>query len=745
MKKYMFAFFTCLLVGLSGIAQLGSISGKVTANESALPFVKLVIKTLNKGALTDEEGMFKIDNVPVGKHRLTVNVIGFENYEEEITVKAAENTSLSIDLTRQDLQLNEVVVTGTMRETMILNSPVKIEVLNRNFFKSNPVNSVIEALETVNGVQEQVNCGVCGTNDIHINGMEGPYTLVLIDGMPIVSGLSSVYGFNGIPTSLIDRVEIIKGPSSTLYGTEAVGGVVNIITKSPTKSQLINAEVRYSSHNEFKTELSVAPRISKNVLMSLSGDFFFNQQRLDFNNDGFTDIPLNKRISVFNKWQINTKKGQKAFSLAARYLNEDRFGGQLDWTNADRGSTTVYGESILTERFELIGSYILPIKNRNLRIDFSANNHKQDSFYGSTSYNATQNVLFSNLIWEKKLGLKNYFLAGWSNKYLTYTDNTPSKTDENTYVPGIFVQNEFKFSEDFTVLGGARLDHHKRHGLIFSPRVSIKKTVKDYTTFRLNYGTGFRQVFLFTEDHAFVSGARDVVINNELNPEQSHNLSLNLNHTYTVGNGYGNLDVDLFYTHFSNKIIPDFDTDPALIIYDNLKGYGITRGGAIAVNHKFKIPLRVKLGVTFMDVFEKVKNETTGKEEKEEQIFAPKVSGVFSTEYTFKKMNLSVNYNGKVVGPQRLPTFADGFERPEYSNWFTLQNVQLTKSFKNSTLEIFGGIKNIWNYTQMSPLIDPANPFGDNFDTSYAYGPLQVRRFFVGLRYGIDRKKKLNK
>src|SRR5690606_4415439 len=121
------------------------------------------------------------------------------------------------------LQLNEVVVSGSLKEIKISDSPVKIEIIQSSFFKTQNFNSFVDIFQNINGVQEQVNCGVCGTNEIRINGMEGPYTLVLIDGMPIMGGLSSIYGMNGIPTSMIERVEIIKGPSSTLYGSEAVG------------------------------------------------------------------------------------------------------------------------------------------------------------------------------------------------------------------------------------------------------------------------------------------------------------------------------------------------------------------------------------------------------------------------------------------------------------------------------------------------------------------------------------------
>lgn len=739
MKKYFFSLLVLTSHMLFGQTSETDLNGEVWSNGEPLPFARVYIATIDQGVQTNLKGVFHFPSLPSGQYRIRVSAMGFEDKWETIDWPT-KNDSLRIDMSDQDIELNAVVVSGNMRETIISKSPVKIEVLNQGFFKSNPVNSVIEALETVNGVQEQVNCGVCGTNDIHINGMEGPYTLVLIDGMPIVSGLSSVYGFNGIPTSLIDRVEIIKGPSSTLYGTAAVGGVVNIITKTPEKSDVFNIDLRYSSHDELKTEISFAPKINDRIYTSISGDYFRNNYRMDFNEDGFTDIPLNNRLSLFNKWTVLSKDQEKtAFSLGMRFLQEDRFGGQLDWTKADRGSDVVYGESIYTRRWELIGKYVIPTAKRNLRIDFSANRHEQDSYYGDVSYGAEQEILFSNLILENKIGKRHFIISGLTNQWMTYQDNTPSQTDENTYVPGVFIQDEFNWNKDLVLLGGARVDHHKNHGFIFSPRFSLKKTFKTYTTFRANYGTGFRQVFLFTEDHAFVSGARDVLIVSDLNPERSHNVTLNLNHTYTAG-GYGNVDVDLFYTHFSNKIIPDFDTDPNLIVYDNLEGVAISRGISMAVNHKFSIPLRIKLGATYMDVYEETTNPVTGEKERIAQVFAPEFSGVFGVRTEWSKWGISIDYTGKVLGPQRLPSTPAGFDKPSYSDWFTLQNVQFTKTMKKNNVEIFAGVKNIFNYTQDSPLIDPQNPFGDSFDTAFAYGPLQVRRFFFGIRYGIKRK-----
>jgi outer membrane receptor for ferrienterochelin and colicins len=713
-----------------------NIEGVVKSEGRPVAFAKVVLFPLEKGTITDENGKFQFENIETGQYELRVTSVGYAELKMSIDVQK-DFEPIQIEL-EDHLELNKVVVTGTMRETSISKSPVKIQVITQKFFRSSPVFNVVQALETVNGVQEVVSCGVCGTNDIHINGMEGAYTLVLIDGMPIVSGLSSVYGFNGIPTSVVDRVEIVKGPSSTLYGTEAVGGVINIITKKPKDSPIVDIESNFNTHGELITNFAVSPKITDRVFTTFSGDYYFNDMRLDDNNDGFTDITLNNRLSLFNKWQVNDKNDQLAFSLAARYFTEDRYGGVMDWTKDFRGSDSIYGENINTERVEILGSYVFPSKNRNLRLDFSANSHHQDSWYGDVSYRGRQQVFFSNLLWTHKIGKRHHFMTGFTNRYNRYEDNTPSNTDDNDYIPGLFVEDEFDITDKFKILGGARLDYHANHGLIFSPRLSLKKDFGSFTSLRFNYGTGFRQVYLFTEDHAFVTGSRDVVILEDLNPERSHNATLNLNHTYTVL-GYGNLDVDLFYTYFGNKIIPDYEQDPNLIVYENLDGYGTTRGASIAINHSFKFPLRARLGVTYMDVFEMTQDDN-GELVKEDQLFAPDFSGTFGLTYDWKKAGLSLNWIGRVMGPMDLPTFPDEFARPEKSPWFTIQHLQLAKVFKKIDLEVYTGVKNIFNYTQPSPLIDPANPFGDSFDTSYSFGSLQTRRFFLGLRWKLERK-----
>ena len=591
----------------------------------------------------------------------------------------------------------------------------------------------MEVIENVNGVQKQTNCGVCGTNDIHINGMEGPYTLVLIDGMPIMSSLSSVYGFNGIPTSLIKQIEVIKGPSSTLYGTEAVAGVINIITKKPDDVSLIELDAFFNSDHEINLDFAYAPKM-KNMDMLFSGNLYSMTNFIDevgdsIGGDGFTDIPFSNRLSLFNRWSFK-RKSRKALDFSAKYYNEDRYGGVKEWTEVYRGSDSIYGESIYTNRIELTGTYQFPFQE-NIRVDASYNFHHQDSYYGDTKYEAWQEVYFANFLWDKKIRLNHDLLMGYTHRFQTYIDSTFANVNEKKFIPGFFVQDEMKLRNNLSLLAGLRADHHKEHGLIYSPRLNVKWNPVTYTTIRLNGGTGFRIVNLFTEDHAALTGARDVYIVEDLNPEESYNINLNINHVFTLGSSSGTIDFDAFYTHFKNKILPDYETNQNQIIYANLDGVSISRGIAFNVQQNFEIPLSINAGGTFLDIYSIDENGV-----EEEELFAPSFSGVFSMSYQLEKHNVSIDWTGKVYGPMNLPSYDEPFNRAETSPWFTLQHLQLNKMF-NSQLSSYFGVKNIFDYTQDSPLVDPENPFGDNFDTAYAYGPMQGRRFVLGLSYKL--------
>ncbi|WP_264525743.1 TonB-dependent receptor [Flavobacterium sp. N502536] len=750
MKK-LFLILLLFCLQFSFAQETNSVSGIISADGHQVQLANVHLVGTKYRTVTDSLGHYNFEKVPVGNYTLQVSLVGFQTLKKKIDVMKDVAPSYDFELDDTDNQLNEVVVSGTLKAVKRLESAVPVEVYSPVFFKKNPTPSIYEALQNINGVRPQLNCGVCNTGDIHINGLEGPYTLVLIDGMPIVSSLSTVYGLSGIPNSLVERIEIVKGPASSLYGSEAVGGLINIITKNPTNAPVFSADYFTTTYFENNLDLGMKFNAGKKATSLLGVNYFNYDQVIDKDKDNFTDVTLSKRISVFNKWSFH-RNNNRLFTIAARGMYEDRWGGDVRWEKKYRGGDEIYGESIYTKRGELIGSYQLPFEEK-LMLSFSGNVHYQDSRYGTTSYIANQKIGFLQLTWDKKIGA-NDFLAGIATRYSYYNDNTPAtKEAESTWLPGIFVQDEITFSPKSQVLLGARYDYNSIHGSIFTPRFAYRFKANDNTIFRLNAGTGFRVVNLFTEDHAALTGSRDVVLQNDLKPEKSVNVNLNYIQKINFDSGvFIGIETTAFYTRFSNKIISDYETDPNKIIYDNIDGYAISQGISTNVDVNFTNSLKFILGATVLDN----KNVQDGISQR--PFLTERFTGTWSVSYKIEPWNLLLDYTGNVYSPMKLPLLNEYDPRNPNSPWYSIQNIQFSYSgWKN--FELYGGVKNLLNFTpkQNNPflisrtndpfdknvqydsagkvLVTPDNPYGLTFDTTYVYGQNQTIRGFLGLRY----------
>lgn len=760
LRTIMSALLLIVGVALAQAQQPSDIFGSITSSApngaEGVGFATVRLVGTKLGTRTDSAGNFRIAAVPEGAYTLEVKRIGYKTLTRRINVEAAQNLAISLQLQEDKKTTKQLVITGTLRETLISDSPVAVEVFTPNFLKKNPSACLTDALQNVNGLRPQINCGVCGTSDIRLNGLEGAYTMVTIDGMPIVSGLGTVYGLSGIPTSMIERIEVVKGPASTLYGSEALAGIINIITKSPERSSTLALDAFSTSWLEHNFDASAKLQTPLGTGL-LGANYFTMNNRVDNNGDGMMDAVLQERISTFLRWNFPKISGatRGENSLAVRYLYENRLGGQMQWQPEFRGGDSVYGESIYTRRFEAMGAAALPIEGENVQLRASFNHHEQNSYYGTSFYEAKQQIAFAQLTWDKPLsiaGTPHQFLFGAATRYTFYQDNTPATNDVNgiptpqrILLPGVFVQDEFSFAPDHTILASLRYDWSSIHSSILTPRLNYKWKPSETDILRVSGGTGFRVVNLFTEDHAALTGARRVIVREALRPETSYNLNLNYSTTLKSDAATLTLDAAAFYTYFTNKIIPDYDTDPEAIIYENLRGFGESRGVSASIDADVEgLPLDITLGITFMDVANTEDGVRTW------QILSERVSGTFGVSYTLDEIGVKIDYTGAVYGPMRLPIFPND-PRPEFSPLFSIQNIQFTKTFAETPLEIYVGIKNLLNYTPPANSImrafdpfdkfvnDPVNnPNRFTFDPTYSYASFQGIRGFLGVRWRLE-------
>jgi outer membrane receptor for ferrienterochelin and colicins len=706
------------------LAGQSAVSGRVVHEGAPIVGARVRVGDLPP-VVVGRDGTFRIRRA-VGAHEVRVTAIGYAPRRIAIVLPA---DSLLGDVALEPIAapVSDLVVTGTLAEVRLADSPVKVELISRAALQRNLTTNLMESVRTLPGLREQVDCGVCYTNSISINGMDGPYTAVLFDGVPILGALATTYALNSLNPALLERVEIVKGPASTLYGSEAMGGVVNVITRDPRTAPAWSVTSNASSHGEMAIDLMARPLLGGGrLLVAASGAH--NTRFVDANGDNFTDLPLLTRLSGLVKWSDGSVSDRRA-DVLARWWHEDRFGGVRGWQRRDRGSDQIYGESIRTVRMEVVGGFRPRLLGDAIRVDAAVARHRQDSWYGARPYAALQTTLFGQVAWAPTTTGLVRPLLGVTVRHNRYDDDTPATaTVDRRTILGVFAEGEWKVGAG-SILAGTRLDRHADHGLIASPRLALRWAQGDALTARVNLATGFRVVNLFTEDHAALTGARQVVLAESLDPERSITAAASLQWRTGMGTLPITIDVDAFRTRFSNRIVPDYDSDPRAIIYRNLRGHALTQGGSVAIGVE---PGEGKWSGRLSGTVQQVTLVEGGVSR--EQPFAPRFKGEFAVSWDDEGVG-SLNWTGSVLGPMRLPTIAG---RDTHSPWFSEQQVQLTRPMADNTF-LTVGVKNLFDSRQRDPLVAPEDPFGPDFDTAQVWGPTQGRRLFVALQWNAPR------
>lgn len=725
--------------------------------------IRIEFEQQKRGTIADDKGLFSI-MLPKGTESFRLIADAIDCHSDTFIFQSPFPDTLHLVLQPRPSLLEEVVVTGSLNAQKRSSSPIPVMTYRAAFFEQSGGLQLPEGLQFVNGLRSQVNCGVCNTTEIRINGLEGPYTLVLIDGMPVLGGLASVYGMMGIPQSMIERVEIIKGPASAIYGSEAVGGLINIITKTGSKGPKLILETQMSSWAEHQSDLIWRPKSGKrsSYLVGIGHGAYTLPK--DQNEDGFTDISMHRRNTAFGTSQHQFKK-MGNLKLNARYLHEDRWGGEMHWKPENRGGTDVYGESIYTSRWEFSGLHTLS-GDTGWRTMFHFSGHRQNSAYGPMMYLASQHIAFTQISAPRlQLGTVDLQTAlAW--RYNQYDDNTPATGGDRlsgrnqvyrAHIPGLILEGTWTPGKQHKIITALRTDHHHAHGIINTPRVHYRfETPSKRNVLLLSAGSGYRVAHVFTEDHASLTGARTVVFEDALQPEQSQNIQGSWIHQrYGKKGSFYTLEFNPFVTRFSNQILPDYDQNPNEIRYANLRENAWYRGMAINTEMKYPSGLEIRLGGTYTDIH-LVQNGVQVR-----PLFTERFSAVWNIGWEHKKTRLRVDYNGNLTSPMRLPLLGPLDPRPEYSPWWSIQNIRVS-GWWGDHLEVFTGVRNLLNMRpyRHAPFLharphDPfdqgvsydadgqivpssENPYALSFDPGYSFVPNQGIRFFAGVRYILD-------
>lgn len=744
MKKHI--LFVGLLFPVCITAQ--NISGKVT-NYKKEPITGATIYWLGSGigVTTGIKGEFEIAAKSNSNKKLIASFTGHLTDTIEIT-----NQSFVEFRLREIHLLSEMVVKGQQHGVIIADTkPIKTEQITQTELKKAACCDLAGCFETQTTVQPQTTNVITNSKELRILGLSGVYNQLLIDGFPLIQGLTYTYGISSIPGTLVDNIYVSKGANSILQGFESISGQINVETKDPdnTDKLLLNAYVNNFLEKHFNANYAFKKGKWSNLTAIHSVQ---PANKTDRDNDNFLDLPLLTRYMIHNKWKYGNDKNWGLNSrIGLRFLNEQRIGGQTFFNaEKDKGSTSIYGQSVNINQPEIWTKTGYRLNDwHNFVLFASAFSQQQNSYFGTVKYNAQQNSFYANIQYELNYA-KHYLKSGVSYRYLrlkeniAFTDTFLLRTyagdyERLEYIPGVFVENTMQFFDNkLTWIAGVRADHHNKFGFRFTPRTLIKFDVKPKTIIRANIGTGWRTVNLFSENIGLLVSSRNIVFYEQLNPEKAINFGANLTQKFETKNNNlsGYFSVDYYRTDFQNQIFPDYDADPTKAIIKNFYGTSISNGFQAELFLKIYNIFELKTGYNYLDVYRKIG------EKKQLLPFNPmhKLLTSFSYNPLNKKFHFDINVHW--YGEQRLPDTKSNpidFKRPDFSKPYTIANAQFTYNFK--IVEIYVGCENIFNFRQHQPIISWQNPFSQYFDTSSVWGPTRGREIYTGIRFVVNNNK----
>lgn len=723
----------------------GKVFGETSNGKEILPGALIQWLGTTTATTANENGVFELSTEGISDKRLIVTELGFKTD----TLRLEEQTYLTIILRREANELKSVTIRDN-RAAYISSQTIKTEIINQRELSKAACCDLAGCFGTQASVQPQTTNVLTNAQELRILGLSGVYNQVLIDGLPLIQGLSYTYGISTYPGTMIDFISVSKGTTSVLQGFESISGQINLESKHADQAEklFVNAYVNSFGEAHFNTNIASAVGKKKKWHSLLTLHSVQAAAKIDGNKDGFLDLPQLTRYMAFNKWEYG-KQQEKGFAtqIGLRLVNEKRLGGQMNFNaQTDKGSNNIYGQSVQYTQPEMYvkSSYRFSSKNA-LSLALSGFYQHQQSWFGITQYKAKQQNVYVNLQhewqWHKTHGLK----YGMSYRYqnieenISFSDNSLGRSFAGNYktllkVPGVFAENTFHWREDKVVwIIGARLDKHQIWGNYFTPRSMLKYSLNHQHTFRASLGRGWRQVNLFSEQNNLLVGSRDVLFVEPLKPEEAINFGISHTYKFEAGKTTGTLSVDGYSTHFSNQFFPDYDSDPTKAIIKNFTGISRSNGLQVEASFVYNKQIEFRTAYNYLDVF-RIENKL-----KSYLPFNPRNRAMAALSYRSKNNQWQADANAHWFDKMQLPNTSNNpieYRRGNYSTAFITFNLQAT--FRYKTFEIYAGCENLSNYRQANPIISASNPFGKYFDLSSVWGPTRGREFYCGVRYSIQ-------
>ena len=766
-RAFLFAIF--IVIPMLAAAQDIVVVGHVVSEGEHIPFASVFLEGTQKGTTTDATGHYMMVDLPAGEYTLIARAIGFKQKKEKVVLVPGATLEVKFDLETEVLSVDEVVVTGTKTFKRQTESAVIVNVMDSKAIQAVSANTVSDILNFQPGLRMEVDCQTCNYSQLRMNGLGGAYSQILINGRPVLSPLTGLYGLEQLPSQMVERIEVVRGGASALYGSSAIGGTVNIITKIPERSAYeisssgssINGGAADYNMNGTLTVLSQ----KRNSGMSLYTSHR-NRESYDHNKDGFSELPkLGNNSFGFNsffKFKENHKlelsfssmheyrRGGDAIEKPAFLANQSEertheiLMGGLDYeilTNENQDSWIFYMAGQLTKRDHFTG--ISPEGALELiayRSHPPYGDSRNTTFQVGNQYNHRMTNFLSGV---------NVLTLGAEMNFDNVNDEIETYDyliDQQTRNFGAFIQSDWSIDRNWTLLAGVRGDYHNFvDRILFNPRVSVLLRPDVKSQFRLGWSTGFRAPQAFDADMhlAFAGGGiQQVKLSPDLKEERSQSLSASWNYDHATENFIWGFTLEGFATRLKNAFILEelsFDDQGRTIMEKRNGKVSNVQGGTFEIRWNYRQKIQIESGVTLQKSTygEPVKWSEQLSGEKD-YLRTPDSYGYFTFQF-MPTGPFEASLTGVYTGTMKIPHFGlpgdPGtpesdllFQSPSSWDIGSKFSYRIEIPRIDSSVDLFLGVSNL--------LDDYQNDFdkGKNRDSNYVYGPAKPRTLFFGLR-----------
>lgn len=692
------------------------------------------------GTTSDTDGHFELERNGKSKN-LVVSYIG---YATEVTPVAEGGDPVRIIL-KGEVALDEVVVSERKMGTIASRTSVlQTQKITYDEICRAACCNLAESFETNPSVDVSYSDAATGARQIKLLGLAGTYVQMLTENYPNFRGAASLYGLDYVPGAWMESIQVSKGTSSVKNGYEALAGQINVEFKKPPTADIFSANVFASDAGRYEGNADASWHINDKLSTGLLVHYSNDKKQHDGNDDGFLDTPLKEQVNVMNRWYHRLDKYVAQYGV--RYLHESRTGGQA---TRHHDFADPYQVHLNTNRAELFTkqAYIIDHeKVESVALILSGSYHEQKSRYDRTPYNVYQNNVYASLLYEKEFTPMHSLSTGLSMNYdgfdenlVQYAGGDPVRHayDRTEVVPGAYAQYTFNLNDQLILLAGVRADYSTLYDFFVTPRVHIKYNPFSWFHIRASAGKGFRTANVLAENNFLLSSSRKMHIADHLDQEEAWNTGLNLSFYIPLFGKELSLNGEWYYTDFVKQVVVDMDSDPHAVRFYNLDGRSYSNSLQVEATYPFFRGFTLTAAYRYTDAKTDYRNEE-GATYRLKKPLVSDYKALLTASYQTPLKKWQFDLTGQFNGGGRMPTpdASNPLWKPDFKA-YTVVNAQITKYFRQWS--IYVGAENLFDYKQPNPIIDAANPRGDNFDGSMVWGPVHGRKIYAGIRFNISR------